>query len=87
MHVVAEHGHDFFGLVLAQQAVVDKNAGQLVADRFVDQDRGNGRIDAAGQAADDLACRQPVRGSRNRFFAVGAHRPVAVETSERTKFS
>ena len=52
--VVAEHRDDFFGLALAQQPVVDEDAGQLVADRLVDQDGGDGRIDAARQAADHL---------------------------------
>jgi len=39
-------------LALPQQTVIDKNAGQLIADRLVDQHRGDRRIDAAGQAAD-----------------------------------
>ncbi len=52
--VVAEHGDDFVGLVLAQQAVIDEDAGQLIADGFVDQDRGDRAVDAAGQAADHL---------------------------------
>ncbi len=33
---------------LAQQTVVDKNAGKLVTDRFVDQHRRDGTVDAAG---------------------------------------
>ncbi len=40
---------------LAHQAVVDVDARQLVADGAVDERRGNGRVDAAGQRADDLA--------------------------------
>ena len=40
--------------VLAQQAVVDEDAGQLVADGAVDERRGDARIDAARQAEDDL---------------------------------
>jgi hypothetical protein len=50
---VAEHGDDIGRLVLAHQAVVDEDAGQLVADRLMDQHGRNGGIDAAGQAADD----------------------------------
>ena len=42
------------GLVLAQQAVVDEHAGELVADRLVDQRCGHRRIDAARQAEDHL---------------------------------
>ena len=51
--VLAEHGDDVGRLVLAHQAVVDEDAGQLVADRLVDQQRRNGTVDAARQRADD----------------------------------
>ena len=40
------------GLGGAQQAVVDEDAGQPVADRLVHEQRGDGGIDAAGEAAD-----------------------------------
>jgi hypothetical protein len=49
-----EHVHHHVALVQAQQAVVDKHAGQLVADGAVDQRRRHRRIDAAGQAEDDF---------------------------------
>ena len=45
---------DIFELVLAEQAVVDENAGQVVADGLVEEHAGDGRIDAAAQAEDDL---------------------------------
>ena len=41
--------------VFAQHAVVDEDAGELAADGLVDQHSGDGRIDAAGEAADDVA--------------------------------
>ena len=41
------------GLVLAQQAVVDEDAGQLVADRLVHEQRRDRRVDAAGERAED----------------------------------
>ena len=41
------------GLAGPQQAVVDEDAGQLVADRPVHQSGGHRRIDPAGQPADD----------------------------------
>ena len=53
--VIAEQGDDLLGLVLAQQAGVDEDAGELVADRLVDQHRGDRGVDAAGQAADHPA--------------------------------
>ena len=55
--------HDLLALVLAHDAVVDEHAGQLVADRRVHEQRRDGRVDAAAQAADDLARRRPARGS------------------------
>ena len=46
---------DVLGLALAEQAVVDEDADELVADGLV-HERGNGAaINAAGQAADDFA--------------------------------
>ena len=40
------------GLVLAQQAVVDEHAGEPVAERAVDDQRRDRRVDAAGEPAD-----------------------------------
>jgi hypothetical protein len=50
--VAAEGRFDEFAFVLAEQAVVDEDAGELVADRLVDQGRGDGRIHAAAEPAD-----------------------------------
>ena len=54
MEVVAERLHHLLGLVLAQQAVIDEHAGQLVADRAVHQQRRDRRVDAARERADHL---------------------------------
>ena len=40
------------GLVLAHHAVVDEDAGEPVADRAVDEQRGGRGVDAAGEPAD-----------------------------------
>ena len=40
-----DHG---LGLVEPQQPVIDEHAGELIADRLVDQHRGNGGTDVAG---------------------------------------
>ena len=55
VEVAAEQRHDLLGLVEPQQAVVDEDAGELVADRLVDQHGGHRAVDAAGEAADDAA--------------------------------
>ena len=44
---------DTLRLLAAQEAVVDEDAGQLVADGFVDERGGDGGVDAAGERADD----------------------------------
>ena len=57
--------------------MVDEHAGELVADRFVDQDRRDRGIDAAGQAADHLALPDLGADLFDRLLAEGAHGPVA----------
>ena len=52
---LAEGLDDLLGLALAQQAVVDEDAGELLADGAVDERRGGRRVDAAGEAADHAA--------------------------------
>ncbi len=44
-------------LALAHEPVVDVDAGQAVAHGPVDERRGDGRVDAARERADDLAVR------------------------------
>ena len=41
-HVLGEHGHDLITFLMTQQAVIDEDAGQLVANGLVQQ-RGNDR--------------------------------------------
>ena len=50
-------------LARAHQPVIDEDAGQLVADGFVYQNRGDGGIHAAGKAAHHLSPARPVFGS------------------------
>jgi hypothetical protein len=80
--VVAEQGDDLVGLVLAQQAGVDEHAGQLVADRLVDQDGGHRAVDAARQAADHLAVADLVADLLDHLLAEGRHGPVALQAGE-----
>ena len=80
--VAAEEVDDLLGLALAQQAVVDEDAGELVADRLVDQHRGDRRIDAAGEAADHPALADLRADALDRLVAEGGHRPVAGEAGD-----
>src|SRR5205085_1375429 len=52
-------GLHLFRLTGTQQPVVDEHAGELVADRLVDEGRGDRGVHAAGQAADDLPVADP----------------------------
>ena len=52
--VLGERRHHLVAFVPAQQAGVDEHAGQLVADRLVQQRGDDRRIDAAGQPEDDF---------------------------------
>jgi hypothetical protein len=45
--MAAKELHHLARLVLAQQTVIDEDAGELIADRLVDQERRDGRVDAA----------------------------------------
>ena len=74
-----DHG---LGLVEPQQAVIDEHAGELVADRLVDQHRGDRGIDAAGQAADHPALADLGADLLDRLLAEGAHGPVAGEAGD-----
>ena len=67
MEVAAERLDDLLGLVRPHQPVVDEHAGELVADRLVDEQRRDRRVDAAGEAAD-----HPLRADLGR----GSARPA-----------
>src|SRR5437868_6265058 len=53
--VPAEEAHDLLGFACPQQARVDEDAGQPIADRVVQQRRRDRGIDTAGEAADNPA--------------------------------
>ena len=75
--VAAEQGDDLVGLVEAHQPVIDEDTGEPFADRLVDQDGGDGGIDAAGEAADHAAVADLFPDPGNRLLAERRHRPVA----------
>ena len=50
--VVAEGLDDLRRLVAAKKTVVDEDADQLIAERLVHEQRGDGAVDAAGEAAE-----------------------------------
>ena len=78
----AEQADHLFGLAQPHQAVVDEHAGQLVADRFVDQHRRHRAVDAAGQAADDAAFADLCADVGDLGRAKFRHRPVARQAAD-----
>lgn len=80
--MVPEQVDDGPGLIQPQHAVIDEHAGELVADRLVDQHRGHGGVDAAGKAADHPALADLRPDLLDRLLAEGAHGPVAGEACD-----
>ncbi len=62
--------------------MIDEDAGQLVADRLVDQHRRDRRIDAAREAADHPRLADLRADAGDLLGAEGRHRPVAPEAGD-----
>ena len=82
MEAVAEGGDDLLALVLAHEAVVDEDAGELVADRAVDEHRGDARVDAAGEAADDAPVADLRADARDLLLDDRRRRPGQVAAAD-----
>ena len=82
VEVAAEQVDHLLGLAEAEQAGVDEDAGELVADGLVEEQGGDGGIDAAGEAADHAAVADLGADAGDRLLAVGVHRPVAGEAGD-----
>lgn len=81
-HVLGEGLHDLFAFVQSQQAVVDEDAGELVADGAVDERGGHRGVDAAGQAEDDFVAADLFADAGDRFRDVVGHVPVALAAAD-----
>ena len=75
--VAAEEIDHLARLVLAQQPVIDEDAGELIADRFVDEQRRDGRVDPAREPADHAALPDLTPDARDFGGAELRHRPIA----------
>ena len=82
VEVLAEGGLDLLTLVFAQQPVVDEHAGQLIANRFVQQHRRDGRIDAAREAEDDVVAADRLADLGFLLFDERRRRPVAAAPAD-----
>ena len=80
--MVAEQADDLLGLVGAHQAMIDEHAGQLVADRFVDQHRRDRAVDPARKAANHPAVADLLANLGDLGGPELGHRPAAGETAD-----
>ena len=78
----AEDGLDLVALVLAQQAVVDKDAGQLLADGLGEQHGCDGRVNAARQRTECLAFANLGLELLDSRLDEGVHLPVALARAD-----
>ncbi|MCY1359310.1 hypothetical protein D9M69_458740 [compost metagenome] len=82
VQAAGEHLHHHLAFVQAQQAMIDEDAGELVADGAVDQRRGHRRIDAARQAQDHLFVADLFADLGDGFLDVVAHDPVSLAAGD-----
>ena len=68
---------DLFCFAETQEAVVDENAGQLIADGFVYEDSCDRGVDAAGEGADDIVISNFFTDIFDSDVDVVAHGPAA----------
>ena len=77
-----EHLHDHLAFIQPQQAVIDKYAGQLVADGAMDECCSDRRIDAAGKAQNDLFVTHLLTNAFDGFSDIVGHIPVMTTTAD-----
>ena len=82
VETVAPGADDFLRLAHPQQAAVDEDAGELVADRLMDHCRGHRTVHAAGQAADHPALPHLRADAGDAGLAEPGHAPAAGEPGD-----
>ncbi len=80
--VLGKRLSDLFGLPFAQQAVVDEDAGQLVAHRLADQGGQGHRVDTATGGAEHAAAADRGAHLGNRLGDEAAHCPGAAAAAD-----
>ena len=80
----AEQRDDLVRLIEPHQAVIDEYARELIADRLVQEHRGNRTVDAPRQPADDLAIADLRTDLLDLARPEMRHRPVAAKAGDVT---
>jgi hypothetical protein len=75
--VVAKQRDDALTFGEPKEAVIDEHAGELLADRLMDEHRGDGGIDTARQSANHPAFADLAADFLDRLVLERAHGPVA----------
>ena len=82
MQHVAKRRHHLLGFALAQQAVVNEDARELLADGARHQRGGDRRVDAAGERADHLVVADALADLVHRGLEKRVHLPVPLEAGD-----
>ena len=85
LEVAPEEFVDRIPLAEAQEAVVDKDAGELVTDRLVDEGGCHGGIDPSAQAQNDTAITDLIADLGADALNEGTHGPVALAAANAVK--
>ena len=82
MELLGHDALDHVALILAQQAVVDEDARQLVADRALQQRRRDGAVHAAGERQQHLAAADSAAAVLHGLLQIRRHRPLRGEAAD-----
>ena len=74
--ILREHLHHILRFIQAQQAVIDKHAGELIANGAVNERRRHRRIHAAGKTQNHLIIADLRANLLDRFLNIIRHRPA-----------
>ncbi|MND45787.1 hypothetical protein D3C80_366510 [compost metagenome] len=80
--MVAEHADHLLAFTKPHQAMVDVNAGELVADRLMDENSRNRGIDAARECAEHAAGADLLADLADHLGAISRHRPVGFKPDD-----
>jgi len=80
--MAAEQRDDFLRLACAQEAVIHEDAGELVADCFVNEQSGDRGVDAGPTVRKFTRPRRPASGFGDRLTLERLHVPVRRDASD-----
>ena len=82
VELVLHHLLHLIALVLAQQAVIHEDAGQLIAHGALQQGSGHGAVHAAGQGQQHAAVADLTAALGHRLLHIGGHGPLGAEAAD-----